>query len=356
MQGLPSPSEMYRAVVNRDSSYDGLFFTAVKTTGIFCRPACASRKPRRTSVEFFATPREAILAGYRACKRCRPMDLHRQPPEWVKRLIGVVERDPAHRLRNDDLRRMAIDPARANRYFKRNYNMTFQAYHRSRRMGLALAAVRAGHDVAQVGLRHGFESTSGFRDAFVRTFGSPPGKLGNAKFGGYLLSRWIDTPLGAMLAVANDEGLCLLEFVDRRMLETQLGVLRRRFGEAGQPAAIVPGDNEHLERTASELNLDFEKRLARFTVPTVLRGTPFQMKAWRRLMEIPRSTTLSYAQMARDIGAAGGQRAVGKANGDNRIAIIVPCHRVVRSDGTLCGYGGGLWRKKWLLEHEQARD
>ena len=346
---LPQPAQMYRALVQRDPTCDGLFFVAVKTTGIFCRPTCPARKPKRENVEFFSSTREALLAGYRPCKRCRPMDAHQKPPQWVARLIAEIEKSPMERIRANRLRAMSIDPARASRYFKQHYGMTFQAYSRARRMGLALAAVRNGHDVTNVGLRHGFESTSGFRDAFARTFGKPPGNAAPGSNGSVecLQARWLDTPLGAMLAIAGDEGLCMLEFVDRRMLETQLRVVRQRFG-----SAIVPGDHKHLQMIARELREYFDGSLKRFTVPLMLRGTPFQMKVWKRLMAIPFGETHSYAAMARDISAPGSQRAVGRANGDNRIAIVIPCHRVVRSDGTLCGYGGGLWRKQWLLEHE----
>lgn len=343
---LPPKEEMHRALLARDASYDGLFFVAVKTTGIFCRPTCPARKPRAENVEYFATARDALHAGYRPCKRCRPMDMHRTPPAWVKRIIETVERDPGGRLTDADLRAMHIDPARARRYFKDHYGMTFHAYHRARRLGRALTAVREGKDLDAAGLDNGFDSTSGFRDAFARVFGKPPGRGGELTC---LLARWLDTPLGAMLAVAGDDGLCLLEFVDRRTLERQIDVLRRRMN-----AAIVPGDNAHLDTIEDELSRYFNGTLQRFRVPIVAPGTPFQERIWRRLRKIPYGGTLSYARLAEDIDRPGAQRAVGKANGDNRLAIIIPCHRVVRSDGSLCGYGGGVWRKKWLLAHERG--
>jgi AraC family transcriptional regulator of adaptative response/methylated-DNA-[protein]-cysteine methyltransferase len=346
MVTLPTTVEMYDAVMRNDDAFEGVFFTAVKTTGIFCRATCTARKPNRENVEFFATAREALLAGYRPCMRCRPMDAIGRPPQWVCSLTQSLERDPSKRIKAADLRAMRIDPARASRWFKQNYGMTFQAYSRARRLGTALAAVRSGGRLDQVALHHGYGSISGFREAFARLFGTPPGK---ARDQACLLARWFDTPLGPMLAIANDHGLCLLEFVDRRMLETQLNVLRRRFG-----CAIVPGDNPHLQKIGHELERYFAGTLRKFTVSIDLRGTPFQMSVWNRLMAIPPGETLSYAQLARDIGVQNAQRAVGRANGDNRLAIIVPCHRVVRSDGTLCGYGGGVWRKQWLLEHERA--
>ncbi|MHC5016778.1 MAG: bifunctional transcriptional activator/DNA repair enzyme AdaA, partial [Planctomycetota bacterium] len=327
MQTLPRPQEMYDALLRRDTGYDGIFVVGVRTTGIFCRPTCAAKKPQARNVEYFATAREALLAGYRPCKRCRPLDNGGCPPAWVKRLLERVDRAPTARVTDTDLRAMSIDPARARRYFKRHFGMTFHAYHRARRMGLALSEVRRGRDLTDVGYRHGFDSPSGFRYAFARVFG--PCRR----------ARWLDTPLGAMVAVAGSEGLSLLEFVDRRGLETQITSLRKRLG-----CAIVPGPTEPLEAIADELSRYFAGTLTRFTVPLELPGTPFQVAVWRRLMKIPFGGTISYGQLAGELGRPGAQRAVGRANGDNRLAIVVPCHRVVRTDGSLCGYGGGLWR------------
>jgi AraC family transcriptional regulator of adaptative response/methylated-DNA-[protein]-cysteine methyltransferase len=342
---LPPTREMYDALLRRDPAYDGIFVVAVRTTGIFCRPTCPARKPQARNVEFFSSHREALRAGYRPCKRCRPLDNGGAPPEWVERLRQRVDRAPTERVTDRDLRAMAIDPARARRYFKRNYGMTFHAYHRARRMGLALAEVRRGRDLTGVGYGHGFESPSAFRKAFARVFGRTPGASRDLAC---LRARWVDTPLGAMIAVASREGLALLEFTDRRGLESQIASLRRRLR-----CAIVPGRAEPLAMIADELGRYFAGTLTKFAVPLDLRGTPFQEQVWRRLLEIPFGGTLSYGRLADDIGRPGASRAVGRANGDNRLAIVVPCHRVVRTDGSLCGYGGGLWRKKWLLDHEQ---
>jgi AraC family transcriptional regulator of adaptative response/methylated-DNA-[protein]-cysteine methyltransferase len=345
MQTLPGPQEMYGALLRRDPAYDGLFVVGVRTTGIFCRPTCAAKKPQARNIEYFPTAREALLAGYRPCKRCRPLANGGCPPAWVERLLQRVDRAPTARVTDADLREMSIDPTRARRYFKNHYGMTFHAYHRTRRMGLALAEVRRGRDLTDVGYRHGFDSPSGFRDAFARVFGRPPGRSRGLACRS---ARWLDTPLGAMVAVAGPEGLSLLEFADRRGLESQIASLRKRLG-----CTIVPGPAEPLDVIADELARYFAGTLTRFTVPLELAGTPFQLAVWRRLMEIPYSETLSYSRLADHVGRPGAQRAVGRANGDNRLAIVVPCHRVVRADGSLCGYGGGLWRKQWLLDHEQ---
>jgi AraC family transcriptional regulator of adaptative response/methylated-DNA-[protein]-cysteine methyltransferase len=337
---------MDRAMLERDATFDGLFFVAVKTTGIFCRPTCPARKPKVENVEYFASSRDALHAGYRPCKRCRPMDANGARPRWIEQVMEAVDRSPSDRFTDADLRAMGVDPARARRYFKSHYGMTFHAYHRARRLGLALQEVRQGEDLTGVGYGHGYESASGFRDAFARVFGAPPGKGPQVKL---LYARWLDTPLGAMLAVANDEALGLLEFVDRRAIERQIETLRRRMGGA----VIVPGHNAVLDQTAGEVASYFAGDLRDFTVPIALPGSPFQTDVWNELRTIPYGETRSYSDLAKALGRPGAQRAVGRANGDNRLAIIVPCHRVVRSDGSLCGYGGGLWRKKRLLELER---
>ncbi len=154
---------MHQALLRRDRGYAGIFVVGVKTTGIFCRPTCFARKPRRENVEYFASASEALLAGYRPCRRCRPLDNGEQPPQWVESLRRRVDRAPTTRVSDADLRAMSIDPHRARRYFKRHYGMTFHAYHRARRMGMALREVRAGRDLTEVGFRHGYGSPSGFR-------------------------------------------------------------------------------------------------------------------------------------------------------------------------------------------------
>ena len=204
---------MYRALVDRDSSFEGIFFVGVRTTGIFCRPTCTAKKPARENVDFFATPSEALHGGYRPCLRCHPMDPDKRPPQLIERLRAEVERAPGGRLTDKELAAMAIDPSTARRQFKRHYGMTFQAYHRARRLGVALREVRRGGRVDQAKNGSGFESASGFREAFTRIFGHPPTA---AKDRGGLFTERIETPLGAMLAVADDEGLRLLEFADRR--------------------------------------------------------------------------------------------------------------------------------------------
>jgi AraC family transcriptional regulator, regulatory protein of adaptative response / methylated-DNA-[protein]-cysteine methyltransferase len=164
-----------------------------------------------------------------------------------------------------------------------------------------------------------------------------------------LVAEEIVTPLRPMLAVASERGICLLEFLDRRAIATALRDLRRRLG-----VPIVPGSNQHMGRLRTELGRYFGGVLRRFEVPLDLGGTAFQRRVWRRLQEIPFGDTVTYSRIAKELGRLDAVRAVGQANGRNPVAIVVPCHRVVRTDGSLCGYGGGLWRKQWLLQHERA--
>ena len=342
---LPPSETMYRALVNSDASFEGIFFVGVRTTGIFCRPTCTAKKPARENVDFFATPSEALHGGYRPCLRCHPMDPDKRPPKLIERLRVEVERSPGGRLTDKELAAMAIDPSTARRQFKRHYGMTFQAYHRARRMGLALREVQKGGRVDEARNGSGFESESGFREAFTKIFGEPPT---TARTRAPMFAQRIDTPLGAMIAVADDEGLRLLEFIDRRATERELSILRKRLR-----TNAVPGDHPHLTATRQQLNDYFSGKSLEFNIPLAPVGSDFQKQAWEILRSIPVGETRSYSWMAKRLGDENARRAVGRANGTNMICIVIPCHRVIRADGTLCGYGGGLWRKKWLLDHEQ---
>jgi AraC family transcriptional regulator of adaptative response/methylated-DNA-[protein]-cysteine methyltransferase len=346
MPTLPPPAEMRRAFLSGDASYDGVFFTGVRTTGIFCRPSCTARKPRPENIEFFATPREAMFSGYRPCKRCRPLATDGQPPAWAERLLARIEADPGLRLKAADLRAAGVDPARARRWFLRHFGMTFQAYCRARRLAQAFRSIQEGSPVANAALESGFESESGFRTAFSRVFGATPR---TAVSRDAILLDWVPSPVGPLVLGASRDGLCLLEFSDRRMLETQFDTLSSRFG-----APLMPGRNRWIEAARAQLAEYFRGERRGFDLPLDVRGTPFQEQVWRALLEIPYGETWSYRDVATRIGAPTATRAVGTANGRNRLAIVIPCHRVVNADGQLGGYGGGLWRKQHLLDLERS--
>src|ERR1700746_1663823 len=256
---LPPTETMYRALVNRDPSFEGIFYIGVRTTGIFCRPTCSAKKPARENVDFFATSSDALENGYRPCLRCHPLDPNARPPKLIQRLRAEVERAPGGRLTDKELAALSIDPSTARRQFKRHFGMTFQAYHRARRMGLALSEVRKGSRVDEARNGSGFESESGFREAFTKIFAEHPS---TARTRGPLLAERIDTPLGAMIAVADDEGLRLLEFFDRRATERELSLLRKRLR-----TNVVPGKHRHLEAVRSQLAGYFSGADLQFNIP-----------------------------------------------------------------------------------------
>jgi AraC family transcriptional regulator of adaptative response/methylated-DNA-[protein]-cysteine methyltransferase len=341
---LPSVSEMTRAFLDSDRSYDGIFVTGVKSTGIFCRPSCSARKPRLENIEFFATIHDALFAGYRACKRCTPLEDPQAAPDWVRTLLQAIDADPDRRWQADDLRSRGIDPARARRWFQKHYGMTFSAYSRARRLGRAFDGLRRGEAIDDAVFVSGFNSHSGFRSAYGRVIGATPGADSEGRT---ITTRLIETSLGPLVAGVVDEGVCLLEFSDRRMLEKQLAIVRRRF-----TGKIVPGSHRWLDALERQLREYFAGARSRFEVPLIAPGSPFQMAVWQELGRIPVGQTISYQELANRLGRPDGCRAVGTANGMNRIAILIPCHRVVNKNGALGGYGGGVWRKQRLLELE----
>src|SRR5665213_264626 len=280
---LPPRAEMERAFLASDATYNGLFFTAVRTTGISCLPACPARNPLLENVEFFASVKDAVFAGYRPCKRCRPTES--SAPEWVRSLLETVDQNGGARIRESSLRDMGLDAARVRRYFLREFGMTFQAYYRARRLGQAFENIRNGAPIDDAIFDSGFDSHSGFRTAFARQFGKPPGKIEN---GDCIRLAWMETPLGPMVAGASSEGICLLEFSDRRMLEAQFDCIRRRFA-----IPMVPGDSDHLQKLRAELAEYFAAARREFTVPLVYPGTEFEQRVWNQLLAIPYAETLS---------------------------------------------------------------
>lgn len=344
-QTMPLPDRLYRALVERDRGFEGLFVVGVVTTGVFCRPTCPARKPRRENARFFPSGQEALAAGFRPCRRCRPLEASKASGEVVDRLMRAVDAEPERRWTAQDLRSAGISPATARRHFQRHFGLSFAAWSRARRLQRALAAMQDGAGVIDAQFEGGFESPSGFRSAFLRLFGAPPAQAAGARV---LHASRIDTPLGAMVAVADEEVLRLLEFEDRRALPREIAALRRRAG-----AAVVPGESGVLAAIHADLDAYFAGRSLCFTTPFRRDGTPFQESVWRVLDAIPPGTTTSYREVARRVGHPHAVRAVARANGANCLALVVPCHRVVSASGDVSGYGGGRWRKQWLIDHER---
>lgn len=341
---LPDRDTMYEALVNRDSNFEGVFFAGIRTTGIFCRPSCSARNPKPENVEYFPDTKSAIASGYRACKVCHPMLDLGATPEWLQPLIEEVEQDDTIRLQAEDLRQRGLDPVRVRRWFQKLHGMTFTSYLRMRRINQAFGQIRHKTSVTDAAFQSGYDSLSGFGDGFKKTMGTAPAKSKGQQV--ITISRLL-TPLGPILAGATEQGVCLLEFTDLPMLETQINRLHKRMH-----AKTLPGDSPFFAQLDKQLQDYFAGKRTEFGIPLITPGTEFQQKVWAALRTIPFGTTRSYAEQAKSIGQPTAVRAVARANGDNRISILIPCHRVIGADGKLTGYGGGLWRKKRLLEIE----
>lgn len=335
----------YQALVAKDPSFEGTFFAGIKTTGIFCRPTCTARKPKRENVEFFASAKDAILKGYRACKVCHPMEKAGSTPEYVDHVLRLLDEDPSLKLKDYDLLKLDIEPSKIRRWFLKNHGITFHAYQRMYRINTAFKKLQTGTSVTDIAFDSGYESLSGFNDSFKKVFGVSPK---NSKEKHVIDFTRIETDLGTMVACATDKGVCLLEFSDRKGLETELKQLAKYHN-----ANIVQGQNKYFKQLREELDAYFEGRLKEFKVPLDISGTDFQKQVWQALVEIPYGTTSSYLRQAEVLGKLSSVRAVANANGMNKIAIIIPCHRVVGSDGSLTGYAGGLWRKRKLIDLEK---
>ncbi|MFK7731042.1 MAG: bifunctional transcriptional activator/DNA repair enzyme AdaA [Pseudomonadales bacterium] len=344
IMSLPSDDTMYKALLDRDAHYEGVFIVGVTTTGIYCRPVCSARKPLRKNVQFFSNREQARSAGFRACKVCKPDTLAGSEPEWLLKLKDQLDNN--ERISDADLSNMGIDPARVRRWFNKHYGTTFQAWQRARRLSAAHDALQADNSVTETAFASGFESLSGFGEAFQRVAGCSPKAGKNARL---LKVKRLLSPLGPMFAAASDEGLCLLEFDDRKAMAQQLSRLQRVLD-----AQFVAGEHPIFDLLERQLIGYFKGELTQFSVPLQFAGTEFQKNAWQALVDIPYGQTRSYADQAIAIGKPAAVRAVARANGQNALAIIVPCHRVVGKDGKLTGYAGGLWRKQKLLALEQS--
>lgn len=345
MISIENKRKYYQALIKKEAQYEGIFYVGVKTTGIFCRPTCSARKPKFDNCEFYETAQDALLASYRPCKRCNPLSHPGHVSKTVQRLVEAVEANPSKRWKESDFEKLSMDASTARRQFKKRFGMTFIEYARARRMGLAMKKIREGETVIDTQLSTGYESSSGFRDAFSRIMGAAPTKLDHYQI---LRTAWLDTRLGPMLAISDEKTLYLLEFIERRGLEREIERLRHKM-----KAAIIPGRTAPIDSIEKELNQYFAGDLTTFNTPIIMLGSPFQQHVWEELKKIPFGETRSYLELAKAIHKPSAFRAVANANGANQLALIIPCHRVINTDGGLGGYGGGIARKQWLIEHEK---
>lgn len=342
---LSDHGALYQALVERDVSYDGRAYVCVTSTGVFCRLSCPARKPRAENCLFFASAQECSERGYRPCKRCKPLVSSVGSEPTVDALLAALEADPSRRWREADLQDMGFDPSTVRRAFKRQFGMTFLEMSRQRRLRDGFQAIEGGGKVIDAQIRAGFESSSAFRSAFARLLGIAPGKLSPKAL---LYADWIPTQLGDMVAICDSTKVHLLEFIDRKALPTELAKLYKWSG-----SKIGVGKTKPSRQVAAELLDFFEGRCSSFRTPIVEHGSGFTKSVWKALRRIPVGETRSYSEIAKAIGRPSAVRAVARANASNQIAVLIPCHRVIGADGSLVGYGGGLWRKQKLLEIER---
>ncbi|MFD1882238.1 bifunctional transcriptional activator/DNA repair enzyme AdaA [Paracoccus pacificus] len=341
---LPDPQTLYTALQSRDPSYEGRAFVGVTTTGIFCRLTCPARKPLAQNCRWFGTVAECLDAGFRPCRRCHPIATQAEGDPAVQRLLAALEADPGRRWSEADVQAQGFDPSTIRRAFRRHFGMTFLEMARHARLRQGVTRLKTGDPVIEAQLDAGFDSASGFRQAFARLFGHAPKAMQGAAG---LWADWIDSPLGGMIAVADSRSLHLLEFVGRKALPAELKRLSKGAG-----GRIGLGRTPAIDLTEAQLQPYFAGQSGGFSVPLTLHGTPFYRAVWQQLQRIPPGRTVSYGQLARELGRPTATRAEAQANGANQIAILVPCHRVIGADGSLTGYGGGLWRKQALIELE----
>ena len=346
MFDLPDDDTLYQALLNRSPAYEGRAWVCVSSTGIFCRLTCPAPKPKRQNVHFRASPGECLAEGFRACKRCHPLQAAAEADPAVSGLLAALESRPDHRWSEDDVAALGHDPSTIRRAFRRHFGMTFLELARQRRLRHGFATLGEGGKVIDAQLEAGFDSPTAFRAAFARLLGLAPADL---KGDGSLRADWIATPLGDMVAVSSAQALHLLEFVGRQALARELQRLAK-----GAKGDIGIGRFGPIEQVRDELAAYFAGQSADFQTPLALHGTPFYRQVWAELQRIPPGETRSYGDLARAIGRPTAMRAVAQANGANQLALVIPCHRVIGADGSMTGYGGGLWRKQKLLEVEQA--
>lgn len=341
----PTDDTLYQALLDRDAAYDGFAYVCVTSTRIFCRFTCPARKPRRENCRFKSTIADCVEAGFRPCKRCTPLMRYGESEPAVRSLLEALDAEPDRRWSEKDVEAKGHDPSTIRRLFKKRFGMSFLELARRRRLSDAAAMLGQGTTVIAAQLDAGFESGSGFRRAITQLLGEAPQKL-KARTG-FLKACWIETPIGTMLSIVCDHALHLLEFADRPALPAELRRLQERTG-----SAVIFGRTAVTDQLEAELGRYFCGHASGFSVRIGGHGTPFERDVWDALRTIAPGTTKSYSDIARQMGRPSATRAVARANGANQIAIIIPCHRVIGADGSLAGYGGGIWRKQWLLRHE----
>lgn len=337
----------WQQVVSRDARQDGRFVFAVRTTGVYCRPSCPSRRPRRESVEFFTSPQAAERAGYRACLRCKPQQVSEQA-RYVLRARKLLDESESMLTLQELSRHVGVSAFHLQRLFKRATGLSPREYQAARRTQQVKARLREGADVTTSLYDAGYGSPSRLYETSGKQFGMTPAVYGKGGAGERITFTTAACALGVMLIAATGRGLCAVRFGDdEAKLEREL---REEFR-----AAAIQRDDTALRPFAKAIVPAVKGDAGFVDLPLDIKATAFQQKVWDALRQIPCGETRSYAEIARQIGDPSATRAVARACASNPVAVVVPCHRVVRGTGDLAGYRWGVERKQKLLRAEGAR-
>lgn len=334
------PDTAWAAFMRRDRSWDGRIVWAVKTTGIYCKPSCPARRPKREHVLIYSSTTEAREAGFRPCLRCKPDEVGRDR-EAVAAAIKLIEAAEEMPSLAELAAAVGYAPHHFQRLFKRDLGVSPAEYARGLRNRRTELALKTNSRVTDAVYEAGYQSPSGFYSDAKERLGMTPSAWRDGGRGETIRWTTFDSPLGQMLIAATSKGICRLTFDDSE------ATLKRLF-----PKATIIADDGGLKELVGGALEAIERPLAAPDLPIDVAGTAFQEAVWRELRKIPPGETRSYAEIAAAIGQPTAVRAVGSANGDNHVCVLIPCHRVIRSDGTLGGYGGGIERKKMLLAAE----
>ena len=350
---MPSEQEMRAALAARDRACDGRFFYAVITTAIFCRPSCAARPARPENLRFFPDAESALAAGFRPCKRCQPTDI---APGLIKlvRVARYIETHAYECLTLGGLAKQAgLSPSHFQRVFKTAFGISPKVYQDAVRMKRFTAALKEGDDITGAIFSAGFGSISRVYGEEARNIGMTPKAYRAGGAGETIAYVCRNTALGLVAMAATERGVCFVQFGED--MEILLDQLRAEFPKAkliGSDAQDTP----ELDAWIEALDAHISQGAPRPDLPLDLRGTAFQMKVWRFLLSVREGEVISYGELATRIEKPKAVRAVASACAANRIGVLVPCHRVLRGDGSLGSYRWGLERKRSLLEAERSRN
>jgi AraC family transcriptional regulator of adaptative response/methylated-DNA-[protein]-cysteine methyltransferase len=346
---MPADEHRWQAVLARDANQDGRFVFAVSSTGVYCRPSCPSRRPRRENVTFFPAPAEAEKAGYRACLRCRPkaMGGNRQS-EMVKAVCRYIEQHLDEPLTLTRLGgAFGQSPFHLQRWFKAALGISPRAYADSCRINRLKRKLQAGHSVTRAMYEAGYSSSSRLYERTAAQLGMTPDKYRRGAIAAPIRYTCADSPLGRMLIAATDKGICAIQFADSDD-ELEQG-LKHEF-----PFAHRRRDDVAMHDWKQNLLRQLRGQQLPSTLPLDIQATAFQRKVWAYLQSIPCGDTRSYRQVAKGIGQPTAARAVARACATNPVAVAIPCHRVVRHNGDMGGYRWGVERKQALLQLERV--